>query len=66
MKAKELKQKNKKELEELLIQSRHKLGQIKFEISSQKINNFKEIGDLRRTIARIMTILNNGKQTGKN
>jgi len=66
MKIKELRQKNEKELKELLIQNRHKLGQIKFEISSQKVNNFKEISDLRRTIARIMTILNYGKQTGKN
>lgn len=58
MKIKELRQKQDKELKELLIQTKHKLGQLRFEASSQKIKNVKEIGELRRTIARIMTISN--------
>lgn len=57
MKIKELRQKSENELKELLIQTRHKLGQIRFEMSSQKLKNFNEVGELRRTIARIMTIL---------
>lgn len=66
MKIKELRQKSENDLRELLIQTRHKLGQIRFEMPLQKLKNFKEISELRRTIARIMTILNNEKQTREN
>jgi len=59
MKTKELRQKTEKELKDLLIESRQKLGQLKFDLSSKKLKNVREIQGLRREIARILTILNN-------
>jgi ribosomal protein L29 len=58
MKAKELNQKSDKELREMLNANRFELGQLKFDSSSKKIKNVKQIGELRKDIARIMTILN--------
>jgi len=58
MKAKEFRQKTEKELEELLIQDRLKLGQLKFDLASKKLKNVREVRNLRREIARIITILN--------
>lgn len=58
MKIKDLHQKTEKELNELLIDNRYKLGKLKFDLSSKKIKNVREIRDLRRDVARILTILN--------
>ncbi|MBU1255550.1 50S ribosomal protein L29 [Patescibacteria group bacterium] len=57
MKTKELTKKTEKELKDLLIESRHKLGRLKFDLSSKKLKNVKQIKELRRDIARILTIL---------
>lgn len=62
MKTKELNQKTKKELNDLLIESRRKLGQLRFDLASKKLKNIREIRGLRRDVARIITIL---KQNGK-
>ena len=58
MKIKELRQKTAKELEDLLAESRQRLGQLKFDLASKKLKNIREIRNLRRQIARILTILN--------
>ncbi|MBU1292014.1 50S ribosomal protein L29 [Patescibacteria group bacterium] len=58
MKAKELRQKTEKELKDSLIQDCLKLGQFKFDLASKKLKNVREVRDLRREIARILTILN--------
>ena len=58
MKTKDLHQKTEKELNELLIDNRYKLGKLKFDLSSKKIKNVREIRDLRRDVAKILTILN--------
>lgn len=55
---KELRQKKEKELRDLLIQDREKLGQLKFNLASKKLKNVREIRDLRRKIAKVLTILN--------
>jgi large subunit ribosomal protein L29 len=57
MKIKELGQKTEKELRDLLIESRQKLGQLKFDLSSKKLKNVREIRELKKDIARILTIL---------
>jgi len=62
MKVKELNQKTKKELNNLLVENRHKLGQLRFDLASKKLKNIREIRGLRRDVARIITIL---KQNGK-
>jgi large subunit ribosomal protein L29 len=58
MRIKELRQKPEKELRELLDESRHKLGQLKFDLASKKLKNHRQIRELHREIARILTILN--------
>ncbi|MBL7155265.1 MAG: 50S ribosomal protein L29 [Candidatus Portnoybacteria bacterium] len=57
MKIKELRQKPAKELKELLEQDRHKLGQLKFDLASKKLKNHRQIRELRKEIARVLTIL---------
>jgi len=57
MKKKELHQKTEKELKDLLIESRRKLGQLKFDLAAKKLKNIMEIRRLRRQIAQILTIL---------
>jgi len=57
MKAKELKQKSKKELERLLLNDREKLRQLKFDLSAGKVKNVREIRKIKKDIARILTIL---------
>ncbi len=61
MKIKELRQKTDKELKELLEQDRHKLGQLKFELASKKLKNHRQIRELRKEIARVLTILSKKK-----
>jgi large subunit ribosomal protein L29 len=56
MKIKELRQKTTKELINLLDEDRHKLGQLKFDLAAKKLKNIRQIRELRREIARIMTI----------
>ncbi len=57
MKLKELKQKTDKELQDLLWENREKLGKLKFDLSSKKIKNVKHFRELRKEIARIITLL---------
>ncbi|MBU1136882.1 50S ribosomal protein L29 [Patescibacteria group bacterium] len=57
MKTKELKQKSKSELNNLLKENRGKIGQFKFDLHSKKIKNIKEAKELRKDVARILTIL---------
>lgn len=57
MKAKDLRKKSKEELQKILQENRDKLRKIRFDLTSGKIKNFKEIDFLRKDIARILTIL---------
>ena len=61
MKIKELRQKTEKELRDLLNENRHKLGQFKFDLASKKLKNVRQIRELRKDIARILTILDEQK-----
>lgn len=55
--AQELKQKLKPELEKLLQDSREKLRQLRFDLASGKVKNVGEIRQIKKDIARILTIL---------
>lgn len=57
MKAKELRQKSKPELEKLLRDLREKLRQLKFDLAAGKLKNVREIREVKRDIARILTLL---------
>ncbi|MEA2113710.1 MAG: 50S ribosomal protein L29 [Patescibacteria group bacterium] len=56
MKIKELRQKTEKELKDLLSENRLKLGRFKFDLASKKIKGVGQIKELRKDIARILTI----------
>ena len=56
MKIKELRQKTEKELKDLLSENCCKLGRFKFDLASKKIKNVAQIQELRKDIARILTI----------
>lgn len=59
MKISELKQKSNKELKNTLEEKRKQIGELKFLLrQGKKVKNVKEVGVLRKDIARIMTLLN--------
>jgi large subunit ribosomal protein L29 len=57
MKIKELRQKSKDDLEKILKEEREKLRQLRFDLASGKVKNVREPGNLKKEIARIITIL---------
>ena len=63
MKIIELSQKPKNELQTLLSEKRERLRQLRFNISSGKVKNVREIRMIKKDIARILTILKNRAST---
>ncbi len=57
MKAGELRQKSEMELRRLLRDSRERLRQLKFDLASGKVKNVREIRQIKKDIARILTCL---------
>lgn len=57
MKITELSQKPKNELQALLSEKRERLRQLRFNISSGKVKNVREIRIIKKDIARILTLL---------
>jgi ribosomal protein L29 len=58
MKAKEIKGKNKVDLQKLLSEKRQALHAFRFSIAGSKQKNMKEGRDIRKDIARILTEIN--------
>jgi large subunit ribosomal protein L29 len=57
MKAKELRNQSNKELQKKLADSRSKLAQLSVDYRTKEVKNVREIRSLKRTIARILTIM---------
>ncbi len=57
MKIKELRQKSKEELQNLLFEKKEGLRALKFDLSSGKVKNVREIRTIRKDIAKILTLL---------
>ena len=57
MKAGEFSQKSQTELKRILQDSREKLRQLRFDLSSGKVKNVREIRKIKKDIARILTLL---------
>jgi len=57
MKAKELKDKNLEELKKLLVEYQNKLKDFRIAMVANKIKNFREIREIKKTIARILTFI---------
>ncbi len=57
MKASELRKKSKGELNKTLQDLYKNLGQLRFKLSSNKVKNVREISQIKKDIARILTIM---------
>jgi len=57
MKAKELIKKKIEELEKMLKEKREKLTHLKFDLIKGNLKNIREIREIKKDIARILTIL---------
>lgn len=58
MKAAELRKKNREELQSLLLEKRARLRNLRFDLAAGRIKNVREIREIKKDIARILTILN--------
>ena len=61
MKTAELRKKDKKELEKIVQELTKKLSDLRFKFSSGKLKNVKEVKNIKKEIARILTILKEAK-----
>ena len=57
MKASELRKKDRKELEKQIVDFKKKLSELRFKFSSNKLKDVKEMGNIKKEIARILTVL---------
>ncbi|MFH1575713.1 MAG: 50S ribosomal protein L29 [Candidatus Nealsonbacteria bacterium] len=57
MKISDIRQKSKKELESMLLERREHLRNLRFDLASGKVKNVREIRELKKEIARILTLL---------
>lgn len=57
MKAEELRKKDKKELEKTALDLSKKLSDLRLKFHSSKLKNVKEVSQIKKDIARILTIL---------
>ena len=62
MKAEELRKKDKKELEKTVNELKNKLSDIRFKFSSNQLKNVKDISNMKREIARILTIMRENRK----
>ncbi len=64
MKTKELKNKSINDLHRALAENRSKLRELRFKDAAKQLKNVRDIRDLKKEIARILTLLND-KKTAK-
>jgi len=57
LKTKDIREKNRKELERDLSELRNKLAKIRFDISTKQVKNHREIRKVKKNIAMILTHL---------
>lgn len=62
MEFKELAKKEEKDLQEILIQQREKLRELRFKVSHGQLKNIREIRKSKKEIARVLTLLNQKKK----
>jgi large subunit ribosomal protein L29 len=58
MKTQELKKLSKEELVKSLDDHRKKAQEMRMSLATEKVKNVKELNDIKKTIAKILTILN--------
>lgn len=57
MRANELQQKSKEELQEILQERRRRLDDLRWQLSQKRVKNVKELKEVKKDIARILTFL---------
>ncbi|MDP2692476.1 MAG: 50S ribosomal protein L29 [bacterium] len=57
----ELKNKSVKDLEEMLVEKRSKLRDLRFGVSSAQLKNVRDVRKYKRDIAQILTLINSKK-----
>ncbi len=62
MKTEELKSKSKNELETMIEDLRKKLSDLRFKFSSNQLKNVKEMSNMKKEIARILTIMRENRK----
>ena len=61
MELKELKLKTEKELQQILNEFRDKFRDLRFKDANKQLKNIREIREIKKTIARALTLLSNKK-----
>ena len=61
MEFKELKSKTEPELKQLLNESRDKLRDLRFKDANKQLKNVREIRVIKKTIAKVLTLINGKK-----
>lgn len=61
MKVKEIRQKSDKELQRSLAILRDKLRDLRFKTTSKQLKNYKEMGQIKKDVARISTVMKERK-----
>lgn len=56
MKIEELRKKSREELKKLLTDHRERLRNLKFDLAAGKVKNVREIRELKKDIARVLTM----------
>ena len=56
---KELKNKNKSDLHKILVESQDKLRDLRFKDANKQLKNVREIRVIKKTVARVLALLNN-------
>ena len=59
MEIEELKQKSQDELKSLLAKKRSEIQEMRFNLKTGKVKDVKDLHENKKTVARILTILNN-------
>lgn len=54
----EINKKSSSDLQKLLAERREKLRQLRFDLAAGKVKNIREIREVKKDIARILTVLN--------
>jgi ribosomal protein L29 len=65
MEYKEIKKKKVSELHNLLAETRDKLRELRFKDANKQLKNVREIRVLKKTISKILTVLNNEESAPK-
>ncbi len=65
MEIQDIRSKNEKEIRKNLAEMRNRLTKMKFDISSKQTKNHREVRKIKKSIARLMSVLKEKESSGK-